>query len=185
MIAHLRGIIEEVYSDSCIVDVNGVGYQLYLAKPYEYQKGQETFFNVYHHIREDVNSLYGFENVETRVLYMRLLSVKGVGPKVAMTILAATTTHTLIQAIETEDITYLRKIPGIGPKAAGQIILDLKGKLATQTAISVNENLKEAIEVLIALGYTKKEIDFAVKDISDTKLTIEVIVKMALKKIMG
>ena len=185
MIAHIRGKIEEIQADSCIVDVHGVGYQLFVPQPYEYEKGSDAFFYVYHHVREDINALYGFKTTEEKNLYIRLLSVKGVGPKVAMTILSATTLHMVIHAIETEDVTYLRKIPGIGPKAAGQIILDLKGKLAATTSVVVNPNENEAIEVLIALGYTKKEIEYAMKDMKSDALTVEEIVKLALKKIMG
>lgn len=185
MIAYIKGNIAIIQADSVVVDVQGIGYEIFVGHPYEYEMNQEVMFYTYNHIREDINALYGFPTSEEKVLYNRLLSVKGVGPKVGMTILASTTPNMLIHAIDSEDVGYLKKIPGIGPKAAGQIILDLKGKLATSDTVTIQPHVKEAIEALTALGYTKKEIDFAMKDLPDTLETVEEIVKASLQKIMG
>lgn len=185
MIAHIKGLITHIQSDSCIVDVHGVGYQLFVARPYDYKVQEEKIFFTYHHIREDIQALYGFDTMEEKSLYLRLLSVKGVGPRVAMTMIAATSPDMLIHAIEKEDVSYLKKIPGIGPKAASQIILDLRGKLTSDAKPLVNEQSQEAIDALNALGYTKKEIDFALKTIDVKTLRVEAIIKQALKNLMG
>ncbi|GBU11055.1 component of RuvABC resolvasome regulatory subunit [Erysipelotrichaceae bacterium] len=184
MIAHIKGTLTTITINSVVVDVHGVGYQIFVSNPYESKQNTEVFFHTYHHIREDINVLYGFKTLEDKDMYIRLLSVKGVGPKVAMTILATTSSSMVIHAIDTEDVAFLKKIPGIGPKAAGQIILDLKGKLATNLETPANQNQNEAIEVLLALGYTKKEIDFALKGVGTVEVEVEVIVKAALKNIM-
>ena len=185
MIAFIQGTVHHILPDSCIVDVHGVGYQIFVAHPYEFKPKQEVFFYTFHYVKEDINALYGFLTMEEKELYNKLLSVKGVGPKVAMTMLAATTPNQLLQAIDSEDVTYLKKIPGIGPKAAGQIIFDLRGKLVNTSAKLVSPILKEASEALAALGYTKKEIDFAFKNVTVTEQSVEDIVRLGLKNLMG
>lgn len=184
MIARIKGEILEILADSCVVDVRGIGYQIHTPHPHEFKVGEQVNFFTYHHIREDLQALYGFTTKAEKELYIKLLSVKGVGPKVAMTMLAATQNEILLHAIENEDVTYLRKIPGIGPKAAGQIILDLRGKLAAISNTQVLPTQLEVIDALTALGYTKKEIDFAMKNI-DKNLEVESMVKQALKNLMG
>jgi len=185
MIAYIKGKVAYTTADSCIVDVNGIGYQVYVAHPYDFIKDKEVFLYTFHYIKEDAEALYGFVTLEEKEIYNKLLSVKGVGPKVAMTVLAATAPHQLLQAIEESDVAYLKKIPGIGPKAAGQIIFDLKGKLVMNEQTPIVAELKEAGEALTALGYTKKEIDFAFKNIDITGKTVEEIVRLGLKNLMG
>lgn len=185
MIAHIKGEVTDIMPDSCVIDVQGIGYQIFIAHPYELVVGQSLFVYTYHHIREDINALFGFLTMDEKNLYIKLLSVKGVGPKVAMTIIAATEINTLLHAIETDDLTYLKKIPGIGPKAAGQIIFDLKGKLVVNQEPLITAQNKEAIEALKALGYTKKEMDYAFKDLDTDGLSVEEIIKKTLQKLMG
>ena len=185
LIAYVKGTVALIQSDYIVIDVQGIGYQIQVGHPYEFAVDKEVMLYTYHHIREDISALYGFTTMEEKQLYIRLLSVKGVGPKVGMTILASTTFNMLVNAIESEDVAYLKKIPGIGPKAAGQIILDLKGKLADAEMASQTPQFNEAIEALQALGYTKKEIEFAMKDINDATMSVEDVVRAALKKIMG
>ena len=185
LIAYVKGTVALIQSDYIVIDVQGIGYQIQVGHPYEFAVDKEVMLYTYHHIREDISALYGFTKKKKKQLYIRLLSVKGVGPKVGMTILASTTFNMLVNAIESEDVAYLKKIPGIGPKAAGQIILDLKGKLADAEMASQTPQFNEAIEALQALGYTKKEIEFAMKDINDATMSVEDVVRAALKKIMG
>lgn len=184
MISYLKGKVTEIEADYVVVETAGIGYQVFVGHPYESKINEDVLFYTYHHLREDISALYGFRSKEEKELYVRLLSVKGVGPKVGMTILASTTVNMLIQAIDTEDVAYLKKIPGIGPKAAGQIILDLKGKLASTQEKLVNPMIIEATEALTALGYTKKEIDYALTDIDKDIEQVEDIVRFALNKIM-
>lgn len=185
VIAYVNGIVNYTTANSCVVDVKGIGYQIFVARPYEFSKGQEVFFYTFHYLKEDVSALYGFLTLEEKELYNKLLSVKGVGPKVAMTVLGATVPTQLLQAIETGDIAYLKKIPGIGPKAASQIIFDLKGKIVNADEVRIVPALKEAGEALTALGYTTKEIDFAFKNIEIEDKSVEDIVRLGLKNLMG
>ncbi|MFQ9072675.1 MAG: Holliday junction branch migration protein RuvA [Faecalibacillus faecis] len=99
-----------------------------------------------------------------------MISVKGIGCKSACTMLASGDVEGICEAIESGNMTYLKKIPGIGPKAAGQIILDLQGKVTATKQTVVNQELEEAMEVLIALGYKQSEVDKVVKKLTDENL---------------
>ena len=133
---------------------------------------------LYNQIREDEYSLYGFKSREERELFLKLLNVKGLGPKVAMPILATGSIDGIMDAIDRENILYLTKFPKVGEKLARQISLDLKGKLvAKQDSKVVNEELKEVLE---SLGYKGADIKRVVGEV-DSSLSIEAQVKEALK----
>jgi Holliday junction DNA helicase RuvA len=185
VIAYIKGIVAYTTANSCVIDVGGVGYNVYVAHPYNFVQEQSVLFYTFHYIKEDVDALYGFLTREELQTYERLLSVKGIGPKVAMTVVAATTPAQLMAAIETGDVNYLRKIPGIGPKAAGQIIFDLKGKIVSTEQTTHAPVLQDASEALKALGYTQKEIAFAFKNIEAETLSVEALVRVGLKNLMG
>jgi len=184
VIAYIKGTVAYTTADSCIVDVRGIGYKVYVPHPYEFVSDQPVFLYTFHYIKEDIDALYGFLNREALQTYEKLLSVKGIGPKVAMTVMAATEPNQLLAAIETDDIAYLRKIPGIGPKAAGQIIFDLKGKIVSSSP-RLSPVLQDAGEALRALGYTQKEIAFAFKSIEGQNYSVEELVRLGLKNLMG
>ena len=119
--------------------------------------------------------------LEEKDLFLKLILVKGIGCKTAIGILATGDVQAIISAIESKNISYLRKIPGIGPKAAQQIILDLQGKFNNvPITIKTNDDLQEASEVLIALGYRKVEVDKALKVLADENLDTNGYVKRAL-----
>ena len=128
MISFLKGDIVEINVDYVLVDVNGIGFQVFVGKPQDYSNGRSLIYT-YYHVKEDGVSLYGFKTKQEQDLFLRLINVSGIGPKTASGILGATTTNSLISAIELGNIAFLKKLPSIGPKAAQQIILDLKGKL--------------------------------------------------------
>lgn len=181
MYAYLNGIIKDIESNYIVLDINGIGYLIYVANPYYYQI--ENYYKVYTytHIREDEFSLYGFKSKEELDLFLKLISVKGLGPKMALPILATGSIEGIMDAIDRENILYLKKFPKIGDKVARQIILDLKGKLAkTVTNNNVNEELTEA---LLALGYKNNDIKKVVASI-DNNLTIENQIKEALKLLL-
>ena len=117
-------------------------------------------------------------------LFLKLISVKGIGCKSACTMLASGDVEGICEAIESGNMTYLKKIPGIGPKAAGQIILDLQGKVTATKQTVVNQELEEAMEVLIALGYKQSEVDKVVKKLTDENLDTNGYVKKALSLIV-
>ena len=173
MYEYLRGVITEVTPYYIVVDVNGVGYQVYVANPFKYEEDEhvEQKVFVYQAVRDNDISLYGFKNSSEKQLFLKLLDVSGIGPKSALAILANDDNRGLINAINSDDDGYLTKFPGIGKKTAKQIILDLKGKLSNvdsdmltgQDNLDLDLNasspyLKESLEALRALGYTKTEV---------------------------
>ena len=173
MYEYLRGVITEVTPYYIVVDVNGVGYQVYVANPFKYEEDEhaEQKVFVYQAVRDNDISLYGFKNSSEKQLFLKLLDVSGIGPKSALAILANDDNRGLINAINSDDDGYLTKFPGIGKKTAKQIILDLKGKLSDvdsdmltgQDNLDLELNasspyLKESLEALRALGYTKTEV---------------------------
>lgn len=173
MYEYLRGVITEVTPYYIVVDVNGVGYQVYVANPFKYEEDEhvEQKVFVYQAVRDNDISLYGFKNSLEKQLFLKLLDVSGIGPKSALAILANDDNRGLINAINSDDDGYLTKFPGIGKKTAKQIILDLKGKLSDvdsdmltgQDNLDLDLNasspyLKESLEALRALGYTKTEV---------------------------
>ena len=181
MYAYLNGIIKDIESNYIVLDINGIGYLIYVANPYYYQIENSYKVYTYTHIREDEFSLYGFKSKEELDLFLKLISVKGLGPKMALPILATGSIEGIKDAIDRENILYLKKFPKIGDKVARQIILDLKGKLAkTVTNNNVNEELTEA---LLALGYKNNDIKKVVASI-DSNLTIENQIKEALKLLL-
>ncbi|WP_369021793.1 Holliday junction branch migration protein RuvA [Ligilactobacillus salivarius] len=173
MYEYLRGVITEVTPYYIVVDVNGVGYQVYVANPFKYEEDEhaEQKVFVYQAVRDNDISLYGFKNSSEKQLFLKLLDVSGIGPKSALAILANDDNRGLINAINSDDDGYLTRFPGIGKKTAKQIILDLKGKLSDvdsdmltgQDNLDLDLNasspyLKESLEALRALGYTKTEV---------------------------
>jgi len=165
MIGFLKGIVFAFGLDWLLLDVNGVGYRLYFYHPESLKIGAELLIYTHQHVREDEISLYGFLSEAEYDLFLKLLSVKGIGPKIACGILARAEVEAIYQAIENGDTKFMKSMPGVGAKAASQIILDLKGKL-----ISVDNNKgsktsklslaqQEVKEALKSLGYKSSEID--------------------------
>ena len=173
MIAFLVGTIEEKYENVLIMDVNGVGYELLIsnntlvALP---NVNETTKVLTYLHVKEDGVALYGFATPEEKSIFMKLITVSGVGPKMAITILSGMKISDLIVAISREDVSLLSKIKGLGKKTAERICLELKDKISAtgfETDLFnykenlgnfINENaLKDAVDTLIALGVNKNE----------------------------
>ena len=180
MIAFLKGDIVEINFDYILVDVNGVGYQVYVGRPSDFTYGRNLIYT-YYQVKDDGVALYGFKTKQEQTLFLKLIDVSGIGPKTACGILGATTTNSLISAIELGNIAFLKKLPSVGPKAAQQIILDLRGKVDfDMKSLIINDNVKDAEEALIALGYNKKEVA-KVMDKIDSNLKTDEIVKQGLK----
>lgn len=172
MIAYIKGMLTYILDDSIIMDVQGVGYELFCANPFVFQSSlhKEIKIHTYHHVREDAQILFGFKNEDEKFLFTKLISVSGIGPKGALAILGGVDVAGIAAAIEREDDKFLTSFPGVGKKTARQIILDLKGKLTnvlTITEVETDmanakhadaEGLQEAAEALKALGYTDREI---------------------------
>ena len=182
MYGYIRGTIKEIDSSYIIIDNNGIGYMIYVANPYSYEEKEYTIY-VYQYVREDENSLYGFRTMDEKSLFLRLINVKGLGCKMALPMFATGSTEGIVDAIERENILYLKKFPKIGDKVARQIILDLKGKLASGSNSNSDANYEELIEALKGLGYKPNDIKKILPKISND-LDIEDQIKEALKLLL-
>ena len=186
MYDYIIGKITYIKNNAIVVDNSGIGYLVYVSNPYSFEINNEYKVYIYQHITEDENTLYGFKTIEEKELFLKLISVKGLGCKMALPILAVGQIDGIMDAIERENILYLKKFPKIGDKLARQMILDLKGKLEfigvgiSDDQISTENELKE---VLLGLGYKEKEIIPVLSKV-DTSLPIEGQVKDALKLLL-
>ncbi len=183
MYNYIKGNVAEVASNYIVIDNNGIGYAVFVANPFIYQVGDEYKVFIYSHIREDEYSLYGFKSSEEKTLFLKLINVKGVGPKVALPFLATGNINGVIDAIDRENILYLTKFPKIGDKVARQIILDLKGKLVNNLFTVANTN-EELTNVLESLGYKSADIKKILPKINQSN-PVESQVKEALKLLMS
>lgn len=178
MYSYMEGIVTEVNVNSIVLEVSGIGYNIFVSNPYQFETGNKYKIYLYNYIREDENSLYGFKTKEEKELFLRLINVKGLGPKVASNFFATGSVSGIVDAIERQNIIYLTKFPKVGDKLARQIILDLKGKLV-KTDENVNSN-SELVSVLENLGYKTPDIKRVLPNI-DVSEPLETQIKEALK----
>ena len=179
MYAYIKGFVKEIESNYIVLDNNGIGYLIYTPNPYSFNIDEEYTVYIYQNVKEDELTLYGFKLKEEKDLFLKLIEVKGLGCKMALPIIATGSINGIIDAIERENILYLKKFPKIGDKVAKQIILDLKGKLNTNGVVTNNNN-DELIEVLKGLGYKTQDILKVVRQVN-TNLSLEDQIKEALK----
>ena len=182
MYAYMKGTVTEQTSNQIHVEVNKIGYEVNVPNPYSYELEKEIKIYIYEHIREDEHTLYGFKSIDEKELFLKLINVKGLGPKMAIPMLATGSINGIVDAIERENILYLKKFPKIGDKVAKQIILDLKGKLNT-TGVAEDNSKEELIEVLKGLGYKEKDYKGIINKV-DSTLQVEEQVKEALKLLL-
>jgi Holliday junction DNA helicase RuvA len=182
MIARLRGKRVAAGPDGLVVDVNGVGYLLH-ATPSVLALGEELTVETYLHVREDALQLYGFATADERQLFVHLLSVNGVGPKVALAIVSGSSPAELRRAIALEDTARFEAIPGIGKKTAQRVVLELKEKLGSLEPVRVvgGAVALQAREALIELGYALLDAERALEGV-DPELPVEEQVRQALRR---
>jgi Holliday junction DNA helicase RuvA len=178
MYNYIIGVVSEIESNAITIDNHGMGYNVYVANPYSFKEGEETKVYIYHQITENGQALFGFHDKEEKDLFLRLIDVKGLGPKTALPMFATGSVNGIVDAIDRENIVYLTKFPKVGDKLARQIILDLKGKLAASSS-TTNVN-SELVEVLQGLGYKMPDIKKVLPNV-DPSLSIEEQIKQALK----
>src|SRR5450759_1049981 len=188
MIAHVSGVIVEKFGSSAIVDVNGIGYEVQLAAG-DFDNSQvesSAKFYTYHHIREQSQELFGFSSLAAKKLFEMLITVQGVGPKAALAILSLSDAEHVRNAIANADSAYLAKASGVGKKTAERIVVDLSDKVgmpvvyrqgSVQTELDTSD---EALEALIALGYTLADASKALEGVDQKLSTAERVMK-ALK----
>jgi len=165
MLAFIRGKVASYGSDWIVIDHDGMGWLVSYPHVDDIHLGEEMTVYTYMHYTENDISLFGFSSMEEKDLFMRLISVKGLGPKTAMNMLAKDSYQNIIGAIESGDVSTLKKMPGIGAKSASQIVLDLKGKLVAvnnDSKVSTNkysDEINETLEGLKGLGYKSNELN--------------------------
>ena len=183
MYAYIKGMVTEIDNGYIVVEAGNIGYRIYTANPYSFNENETYTIYLYQYVREDEISLYGFKSLEEKDLFLKLISVKGLGCKMALPMLAGGSIVGIIDAIERENVLYLKKFPKIGDKVARQIILDLKGKLVSNKEDTTSQNFDELIEALKALGYKTNDINKVLKMIKPTD-EIEIQIKEALKLLL-
>jgi len=198
MISFLRGRTVNTGTDHVVIDVGGIGYKVFvptsvIGKAAEPQ--QDITLHTYLHVREDAMQLFGFMAESDRGIFELLLQVSGIGPKVALAVLSATTVPSLVQAVINEQVNVLTQIPGVGKKMAQRVIVELKDKFAkidvggdsgiTEFVPGPEDNAGDALQALAALGYNPAEAKKALaKVVSGNKdLALEETVRLALKEL--
>ena len=198
MIGFVRGRVDYLGKDHCLIEAGGIGYRIFMAVGdlAQLHIEQEVKVFTYLAVREDALLLYGFLTRASYNLFMQLISVSGVGPKVALGILSGTKVDQFYLAVQSRDLKYLTKLPGIGKKTAERLLLELKEKVGTldggplpfadSTTTNLGSAADDAIAALNALGYTNSEIIPVLQKLPDLEsLSTEDIVKKALKSMAG
>lgn len=188
MIAHVRGKISEKFNGSIIIDVNGLGYELFVSVvDFDLVNlGESVKFYTYHHVREQSEELFGFSTLSAKKIFEMLISVQGVGPKAALAILSLGNVETVRNAIANSNAGFIQKASGVGKKTADRVVVDLHDKVGlpakyeNSNEIIENNQLNssdEAVEALMALGYTLADASEALKNIDTDLSTAERVTK--------
>ncbi len=206
MIDYIKGKVAHLESEYIVVDVRDIGYQVFTPNPYAFAASEEAItVYTHHHVREDATLLYGFATREEQRMFRKLLDVSGIGPRVALGVLAGAKPEAIFAAIQQENVNFLTKLPGIGRKTAQRMILDLKDKLDADAAgfgaaagLALGDMpaglggqgegtaWPEAREALAALGYTTAELDRAWQALgqaTEPGETVDVLMKRALQQL--
>lgn len=200
MISYIKGVVSDKGSDHAVVECNGVGFKIYTSytslMDTKCTKGSQITFRTHMYIKEGIMDLYGFTTSEELELFELLISVTGVGAKGALAVLSAMNPSKLSLTIAAGDADTIKKAPGIGTKTAQRIILELKDKIQSESfsmdpgaafseAVPVSSNEREeAVNALVALGYTGLEAKNAVSKVPAGTNNVEDIIKHALKNLM-
>ncbi len=188
MIGSLRGRIISRRPDNVLIDVNGVGYAVNVPLnviadlPAE---GSEVFLHVYTHVREDAIQLFGFASEDAKRVFVTLLGISGIGPRMALNILSGISYNDFLHAIENEDIEMLCRIPGLGKKTAARLILELREKLPSSTGVR-DRLFDDTLSALVNLGYKKNMAqEFLEQSYRKGFQDIESLLKETLKLLTG
>jgi Holliday junction DNA helicase RuvA len=195
MIGYVRGAVTHLFTDYCFIDVQGVGYRVFIAGSTRQKLvlGTVASLFTYLQVREDALLLYGFYTQDEYELFLQLLSVTGIGPKVALGVLSAISPNDFRRAVSQKNMIILTKLPGIGKKTAERLILELKDKIgiitesegtddfvSDETSIA-SEVAAQGLQALLSLGYSQSEIGPVLQKIGNTQ-TVEELIKLALKE---
>ncbi len=188
MIAFIKGKVYEKEPNAVIVNCGNIGYRLFVSYQTlsKVEKGEECFFYTHHFVKEDRNELYGFLSKKELLLFQKLIAIGGIGPKTALAILSPFDVEKVEEAILNGNANFLVKIPGIGKKTAQRIILELKGQLVKEESEKSIDIPEEVYQILLNLGYRRKEIDKVLKDLPIGDLTgasVEDLLKLCFERL--
>ncbi|MCL2593500.1 MAG: Holliday junction branch migration protein RuvA [Defluviitaleaceae bacterium] len=198
MIAFVKGKVDFINTNSVVIDNNGIGYEVFVTNSTmaRVSGAAEVKLYTYFQFKEDNIALYGFYEKEELKMFNLLISVSGIGPKSALNMLSASSPQNLMLAIVAEDINEMSKFPGIGKKTAARLILELKDKIkggisyesseilqAGNTSNVESSNKSDAIDALVALGYSRSDAVRSVLSVYDESLLAQDLIKLALKKL--
>jgi Holliday junction DNA helicase RuvA len=197
MIAHIKGLLQKKSTNAVIIDNGGIGYEVITPLSTFYtlpEEGNEVSLHIYTHVREDAFILFGFTTELEKKIFKLLISVSGIGPKLAINILSGIGPEELLEAISSGDVAKLQSIPGVGKKTAERMALELKDKAmkvrddtelsATMATTRADKGiLNDAISALLNLGYPSKSANSAVERVYSTmkEVTLEGVIKEALR----
>lgn len=199
MIGYLRGIVDQVLTETCYLDVHGVGYRVFVpaSTREKLSVGLETKLYTYLSVREDALLLFGFISPEEHSMFLLLLSVTGVGPKMALAILSGMKPEGIRVAIGRNDLAALTRISGVGKKTAERIVLELRdkiGQIGVEAALPGGTEMKsgqpgnaldEALSALVSLGYSQSEVLPRLQRVSGEAKTPEALIKAVLREMVG
>jgi len=205
MIAHLSGTLLSKQATSAIVDVNGVGYEITIPVSTFYdleEPGSKVQLRIYTHVREDALQLYGFKTARERELFLRLISVSGIGPKLGITLLSGMSADEMIASIRTNNLARLTLIPGVGRKTAERLVMELRDKVASLSSAELEEESgaktsagaavasedsmrSDVLSALLNLGYQRNSAEKAVTSAVDEggDISVELILRRSLRKL--
>lgn len=197
MIGYLKGIIIAKHPPVLLIDVAGVGYEVYASMNTFYklpEMGQEVTLFTHLVVREDVHDLYAFYGAQERSLFRTLIKVNGVGPRMAMAILSSIAPDEFVFCVENEDTARLMHIPGVGKKTAERLIIEMRDRLkdwqpvgvttsSENLSTDINNTTRDAISALVALGYKPQDASRAITKIDASGLSSEEIIRQALQQI--
>lgn len=195
MYDYIKGKLSRITAKYIVVEAGGLGYIINVANPYSFsdQINQEVTIYVHQVIRDDAHLLFGFHSEDEKDVFLNLISVSGIGPMTALAIIAVDDNEGLVNAIDTSDIKYLMKFPKIGKKTAQQMVLDLAGKFveapeangkAAKAKPAGNQELDDAMEALLALGYKASELKKIRAFFEGTNETADKYISSSLKMLM-
>ena len=191
MYYYLKGKIVESNDEFAVIDVRDVGYEFLTINKSDFVVGEDMLVYTLHIVREDNELFVGFKSLKEKEVFIKLIDVKGIGPKTAVNALKGISIDSFLNMIATNDIKSLKKLPGIGPKAAAQIILDMKGSLSASLLqnntdvtkkIKLNKEQEDAKNVLKALGFKAKDIDDVLEKLPEV-LTASEYINESLKRL--
>ncbi|MBR3645402.1 MAG: Holliday junction branch migration protein RuvA [Lachnospiraceae bacterium] len=196
MISYIKGELVEIGKENIVVENNGIGYNIFIPQSVLVNVGpigSEVKIHTYFYVKEDAMQLYGFTTTEELRVFKLLITVNGIGPKGALSIMSTLSVDKIKLAIITDDSKAIAKSPGVGAKTAQRVIIDLKDKFKDDdivtssdddiVVVEKNENVNEAVAALVSLGYTQSEAKKALKDVS-MDLAVDEMLKFALKNLL-